>query len=719
MNIEVLSFGSATVAFLLLALAMLTGRRDNLPKRVLALAALTSAIWAAAVTYQAAYEDASSAGMISATLVLELIRALGWFAFLLVMLRTAYKTTPAVSRRFRITFTTMSVFIIGLMILAQYRISGGAMLDMIAGNDVLVGHLLISIGGMLIIEQLYRNTADEHRWALKYLWMGIGGMFAYDFYMYSNAMLYQRIDNELWNARGFIHAIVVPVIGVAIRREMRWSLGHASIDIFISRSILFHTTTLVGAGLYMLIIGSGSYFVRELGGTWGIVAQAAFVFGATLVLAILIFSSKVRARLRVQLEKHFFHYKYDYRDEWLRIIRTLSVNNEVSRLHERAIRALAQIIDSPGGILWLKRANGCFEAEEHWNMEVINVREPGASSFVRFLEEQQFVISLDEFRRNAEVYVRLAPLEIPSWLDNIRNAWLVVPLVLNESLTGFVVLARSPAHTNYYNWEDSDLLKTAAKQAASHLAQHQAAQELVSAKRFEEVNRLSAFIVHDLKNMIAQLSMVVSNAAKHKNNPLFMEDAVSTVENSVVKLNKLLSRLRGDTADNITTINLCELLEETVRASSKTGALPIPVLNCQVVEAKIIADRDRMAANIAHLIQNSRDACNQHGRITIRLKKSERYVIIEVEDTGCGMDEAFMRERLFKPFESTKGTMGIGVFQVREYVEKLGGEVEVDSRVNEGTVFRLHLPFAGTQEPAIKHAQILKLDTFDKRVRDV
>jgi putative PEP-CTERM system histidine kinase len=219
--------------------------------------------------------------------------------------------------------------------------------------------------------------------------------------------------------------------------------------------------------------------------------------------------------------------------------------------------------------------------------------------------------------------------------------------------------------------------------------------------------------------MIAQLSMVVSNAAKHKSNPLFMEDAVSTVENSVIKMNKLLSRLRGDSTDNITTINLCELLEETVHANSKTGALPIPVLNCQIVEARILADRDRMTANISHLIQNARDACTEHDRITIRLKKSDRFVIIEVEDTGCGMDEAFMRDRLFKPFESTKGTMGIGVFQVREYVEKLGGEIEVDSRKGEGTTFRLRLPFAGQQDKVIKNAQVLQLETFDKRARDV
>jgi putative PEP-CTERM system histidine kinase len=241
----------------------------------------------------------------------------------------------------------------------------------------------------------------------------------------------------------------------------------------------------------------------------------------------------------------------------------------------------------------------------------------------------------------------------------------------------------------------------------------------VSAKRFEEMNRLSAFIVHDLKNLIGQLSMVVSNAAKHKNNPLFMEDAVSTVENSVTKMNKLLMRLRSGDSDSVTSVNLCELLEETVRSNNKSGALPIPVLNCQVIEARINVDRDRMSANIAHLIQNARDACDENGRITVRLKKTDRHAIVEIEDTGCGMDEEYIRDRLFKPFESTKGTMGIGVFQVREYVVKLGGEVEVESRKGYGTTFRLYIPFAPGTSNVIKHPQIIQLESLDKRARDV
>jgi len=701
MSIEPVSFGVATVLFLILGLVMLTGQRNNLPKKMLALACLSSSLWAGMVTWQAIY-----GGFLSATLLLELFRSLAWFAFLLVMLRTAYKTTPTISRHFRLAFTGITIFVIGLMVLADYRISGGSIFENIAGNDVLVGHLMISLGGLVMVEQLYRNTSEEHRWALKYLWMAIGGMFAYDFYLYSDALMYQRIDNELWNARGFIHGMVVPLIGVAIKREMQWKLHADSIDIFISRRMIFHTTTLLAAGVYLIIIGFGGYYVRDQGGSWGSVAQAIFIFGACLIGAILLFSGKVRSRMKVMIDKHFFHYKYDYREEWLRIIRTLS-SGDGRRLNERVIKAMAQIIDSPGGILWLRNADGEYESIEQWNMEKLCLTESPNHNFIQFLQEQQFVISLDEYKNEPEVYTRLADLDIPGWLENMHDAWLIVPLMLNEALLGFVVLRHSPSHLHYFNWEDSDLLKTAGRQAANHLAQQEAARALADARRFEEFSRMSAFVVHDIKNMVGQLSLIVSNAAKHKNNPLFMEDVISTAENTVNKMNNLLSRLRGTSNDAHAVFNLCELLEEVISERIKTGARPVPVLSCQSEVIKLAADKDRMTANIGHIIQNAIDATNEDGRIMVRIRKQDAKVVIQVEDTGIGMDDDFIKYRLFQPFESTKGTMGIGVFQVREYVQKLGGEVQVNSEPGKGTTFTIILP-AVTRGNVIQHPQMMK-----------
>ena len=369
-----------------------------------------------------------------------------------------------------------------------------------------------------------------------------------------------------------------------------------------------------GSGIYLLAMGVGGYYVRDYGGTWGTVAQTIFLFGAGLVLLILLFSVPLRARLRVLINKHFFHYKYDYREEWLRFIRTLSASNEDTSLPERAIRAIAQMMDSPGGLLWMRTEYGHFEPAARWNMDIPpSAKEAADSSLIRFLEIQKWVINLDEYQRDPGMYRSLGDLDIPRWLTAIPNSWLISPLILHDNLLGFVVLARSPALYGDFNWEDCDLLKTTGTEAASHLAQHAASQALVEARQFEAINRLSTYIVHDLKNLITQLSLVVSNAAKHRNNPLFMENAISTVDNSVAKMNRLLKHFRDGVQDDRKQVDLAKLLEEAVRDAQ--AAKPAPCFECHASDVTVAADRDRLASVVGHVIRNAQDATPEDGRV--------------------------------------------------------------------------------------------------------
>jgi putative PEP-CTERM system histidine kinase len=567
----------------------------------------------------------------------------------------------------------------------------------------------MAVTGLVIVEQLYRNTPPEQRRAIKYLCMAVGGMFAYDFYLYSDALLFQRVSASLWDARGFIHAMVVPVIGIAISRDLQWSLHKGSINLMLSRRAVFHTTALLGAGLYLLAMGAGGYYVRVYGGDWGVVAQAIFLFGAALVLAILLFSGQLRASLRVFISKHFFHYKYDYREEWLRFIRTLSSGEPETQLRERAIKAIAQIIESPGGILWMRRDDNCFEPVARWNMDVpVPVAEPADGPLVRFLEHQEWVINLDEHNQDTELKATVGAPALPDWLLSLPRAWLVVPLILHEHLLGFVILARPPRAPVewHFNWEDCDLLKTAGRQAASHLAQLEASRALNEARQFDAFNRLSAYVVHDIKNLVAQLSLVVSNGAKHRHNPHFVDDMMRTVEHSVDKMNRLLAHLRrdGSAPSASAPVALAPLLAEVVTAGG--AGKPTVVLDCHTRDLTVSADRDRLAAVIGHVIQNARDATARDGRIFVRLRPIDGRAVIEVEDTGCGMDESFIRERLFRPFQTTKGNsgMGIGMFETREYVRSIGGDVEVMSLPGRGTTVRLSLPADGkaAQAPIFK-----------------
>jgi len=316
------------------------------------------------------------------------------------------------------------------------------------------------------------------------------------------------------------------------------------------------------------------------------------------------------------------------------------------------------------------------------------------------MASREWLIDLDEYERDPELYNNIP---IPEWLERMPRAWLVVPLIVHDRLIGFIVLARSPAQL-HFNWEDSDLIKTARRQAAVHLAQLEASRALAEAQQFEACNRLTSYVMHDLKNLIAQLSLVVTNAAKHRNNPLFMEDAINTVDNSVQKMNRLLTHLRSDIiqAQEAEYIELPAVLGDVVRTMS--NGKPVPSLDCQAEDIMLQADRDRFAAIIGHLIRNAQDATPDDGRIIVRLFRRSDFAIVEVQDTGTGMDKEFIKERLFRPFDSTKGKsgMGIGVYESRDYIHKLGGDIDVISRVGEGTTFRVRLPISDVGENTVK-----------------
>ena len=538
---------------------------------------------------------------------------------------------------------------------------------------------------MALVEQVLRNTPPERRWTIKYLCIGLGAIFVFDFYLYTDALLFRRVDREIWLARGVVNAMVVPLIAVAAARNPDWSL-----PLFVSRRAVLHTTAFFSAGVYMLLMALAGYYIKIYGGEWGAVLQTAFLFGAGVLLAALLFSGQLRARLRVFINKHFFNYRYDYREEWLRLIEILTGRRSDQPLHERVIFALSEIVESRGGLLWLCDEQGTCRLVAQFNHPEVSLTPQAAGEpLAAFMEERRWVVNLEEYENNPALY---GSLTLPAWLERVEDPWLIVPLMYSDRLRGFVVLMQ-PRAPQTLNWENLDLLKTAGMQAASYIVLNQAAEALAEARQFEGFNRLSAFIMHDLKNLIAQLSLVTTNAQRHKHNPAFIDDAIRTIDNAVTKMNRLMVQLRTAIAPPAAEpVDLAALLEGVV--ASHRRQQPAPRLDNSVGVLRVQADPDRLAAVIGHVVQNAQDATPPTGEIDISLRSQDGHAIVTVRDTGSGMDETFLRERLFRPFDSTKGLtgMGIGAYECREFVKSLGGWVEVESTPGRGTSFVIGLP---------------------------
>jgi len=401
--------------------------------------------------------------------------------------------------------------------------------------------------------------------------------------------------------------------------------------------------------------------------------------------------------LKVSISKHFYSYNYDYREEWLRFTATLSEHK--GELRERVIQSLAQLVESPGGSLWMRHEAGHYVLAHHLNMSAISEIVEADSSLCNFLKEKEWVVDLREYQKTPRLY---APLIIPDWLQDTPEVRFVVPLILHGGLFGFVLLIK-PRSAIKLNWEIRDLLKIAGKQAVSYLAQEEASRALMIARQFESFNRMSTFVVHDLKNLIFQLSLLLSNADKHKYNPEFQEDMIQTVNLSVGKMKRLLEKLsKGNAPDKTELISLNHLLEQIVE--SKSIFEPKPVFERYHDELIVSAEKTRLSRVISHIIQNAIEATPKDGSVRVRLYVEHFQAVIEVKDTGHGMSEEFVQKRLFKPFESTKSAgMGIGVFESREYIHELGGKLEVATRESAGTVFYIYLKqyVASVQDTAV------------------
>ena len=286
----------------------------------------------------------------------------------------------------------------------------------------------------------------------------------------------------------------------------------------------------------------GGYALLFYGGTWGGLATTIFVVGAGLVLVILLFSSTLRARFKVFLSKHFFHNKYDYREEWLRLIAALS-DFEDRSTRQVVIKALAQIVGSPSGLLWvLADKEQAYRLAATYHAPDAAPDIPLDDPLIAFMKEQEWLIDLQEYALEPKHYGDLA---LPDWLADFAEAWLIVPLVTRHELVGLIMLTEAPGPPKL-NYEDRDLLKTAGNHIAVHLAQEKSDNLLAEAQQFEAYNRLTAFLMHDLNNLIAQQSLIVENAEKHKRNPDFVDDAIETIAGSVERMKRVMRQLKRD-----------------------------------------------------------------------------------------------------------------------------------------------------------------------------
>lgn len=698
-DIAIFGFAAATLLHALFAALLAPWVRQRpvfTGHNRLAATAFTGAVVVSVVWSVSALADALSPYLVTRhlTLAADWLRYGLWLLFLMALVRP-HLAAGTWYRAGGLPAFTAAVWGLGSLLLAALvalgsdgRGWGEAWPARVAQWWALVA-LGLPVLGLVAVEQLFRNLPEDARWNAKPVCLGLAGIFVFDIYHYAEAVLFGRFDPDASQIRGLVHALALPLIFVALRRRADWIRR-----LQVSRKAAFYSASLLLVGGYLLFVSVLGYAVRAFGGDWGRAMQLALLSGALLLGLMVLLSGSVRARVKVFVGKHFFSYRYDYREQWLRLTQMLSAGDDTQDLGQRVVRGLADMLESPGGALFLRNASGsAYVQTARWNVPAQPQPEPADGALAQYLLKSGWIIDLAEHRSAPKRYGHLV---LPPWLTEAENLWVVVPLPVHETLLGWVVLTRPRAPVQL-NWETRDLVKTASRQAAGFLAQMQATEALLELRKFEAFNRMSAFVVHDLKNIVTQLSLMLKNAQRLHANPEFQQDMLLTVQSSLDKMKRLMLQLReGATPPGTAAGVELEPLLRRLQAMARERGRDLQLRHLEPLSTR--GHEERLERVLGHLVHNALDATAQGGEVWVDVQRDAGWVRVQVQDTGTGMTEEFVQTRLFRPFQSTKDSgMGIGMHESLQYVRELGGEIDVRSRPGEGTAITVSLPLFDVQ----------------------
>jgi putative PEP-CTERM system histidine kinase len=671
------SHALAALLFGALTLWAIRAAESPMPRRPLAAALAVTALWALGV--------AGVGGTETVTRIVEALRNLGWLGFMIALHRRDANVRPPVA--LGTVYGVVALVSIGALVL---HVAAGAAEPKAAEpieSAALLLRMLVAVAALVLVQALYSALNPAAGGGLRWMVTALAGLWLVEFLLFSSAYLAAQWRPEPIAARGGAMIAIALAMATALQRK-------GELNVQVSRAVAYQSLSLVAIGAYLALLALATSALATIGGSNARVYQTAFVLGSTAAILTLVSNSWLRAWARVKLAKHFFRHRYDYRAEWMRFTETLGVPDGAAPLDQRVVKAIADLTESPAGLLLVPDGAGLGPGAS-WNWDRGALPLACDIALARHLAATGRIVELDGVRKGDASHPDAHA--VPAWMLDLPDAWVIVPLPHMGSLAGAMLLARPPVG-RALDWEDFDLLKVAGRQVASHLAEARAQEALAEAQRFDEFNRRFAFILHDIKNLVSQLTLTARNAERHADNPEYRADMVATLKDSAERMNALLARLSQHHRGRSEPPKAIEVVD-LVYTAAKARRGQHPVVTIGNKSAIAHADAAGLEQVVNHLLQNAIEASAPGDPVTLAIGGDADSVTIDVIDRGCGMSPAFVRDKLFKPFVSSKpGGFGIGAFEARQIAAAMGGRIEVASREGQGTRFRVVLKAARAAE---------------------
>src|SRR5262245_11627701 len=475
--------------------------------------------------------------------------------------------------------------------------------------------LLISVVILMHVERTLRASTGSMRWQIKFMLLGLGSLFAAQIYTDSQVLLFSSTTRQL---NVFTSWTVIVANAFMIGSFMRHRF--LSVDIYLSRRGLHNSLTVLLVGSYLFTVWALTEVLTYFG--WGEILpfETFFVFMAAVALAVVLLSEQLRQKLKLFINRHFYRARYDYRQKWTTFTERTTSVVDVQGLCAVVVKMMSETFGVPAVTIWLFDEDapevlsiGGSTVFSRPARDVLGEHKATGVDFVQFMRERRLPIDLE---RRSDSKAQALKAAYANYFRKAQSRY-CVSLVAGQQLLGVMTLdnrlTRDPLSP-----EDLDLLKTFADQAAASLLSLRLSQRLLKAKEMEAFQTLSAFFVHDLKNLAAKLSLLLQNVPTHYDNPIFREDMLRVIAGSVAKMTAMCSRVslltkKLDLHPALADLN--ELVRYTLIDLQEL--VKVPLLQELRSVPKLLLDPEHLQKVVINLLLNANEAVHAQGEIHI------------------------------------------------------------------------------------------------------
>jgi putative PEP-CTERM system histidine kinase len=550
----------------------------------------------------------------------------------------------------------------------------------------LIGSVLV----LMNLERTYRAAVGTMRWRIKFMLIGIGLLFAVRIYTSSQALVYRRVDLsvESLNSGAMLVASLL-LVGSFLRA------GDFEVDVYPSQLVLQNSITVLVAGVYLVLVGSLAKVVAYLGGDTAFALKAFLGLIALVVLVLILQSDRARLQVGRFVSRNFQRPLYDYRNVWRTFTEGTASRVEQGELCRSLVKMTAEMFQSLSVALWLvDEKRDALNLAASTFLSEARGRESGlkgsdADLIISHFNDRREPVDIESSVNGwASALKRIHPSAFPNGGHRV-----CVPLIGQGEIIGLISIGDRVGGVPF-TLQDFDVLKCIGDHATASLQNVQLSEKLLQAKELEAFQTMAAFFAHDLKNAASTLNLMLQNLPVHFDDPEFRADSLRGISKTVTHINHLIGRLsliRRELRINRVESDLNQVVASAFETFKNGPDLllskdlsPLP---------KIMIDPDQMLKVVVNLLLNATEAVPAEGRVRIETKLDSNWVVLTVADNGCGMNGEFMRNGLFRPFQTTKKNgLGIGMFQSKMIVEAHGGRIAVASEQGNGTTFQVFLP---------------------------